>query len=70
MSLSGPTVTEKIEDLYSCWNRRRGVSYCENLCKGDKETDELFGPSTASGVVMTTNGSAERLVHDVSGMSR
>lgn len=35
-----------------------------------KETDELFSSSTASGVVMTTNWSAETLVHDVSRMSR
>jgi len=35
-----------------------------------KETDELFSPSTVSGVVMRTNGSAETLLHDVSGMSR
>lgn len=38
--------------------------------RSQKETDELFSPSTVSGVVIRTNGSAETLLHDVSGMSR
>lgn len=35
----------------------------------DRETDELASSSTASGVVLTTNGSAETLMDDISGMS-
>jgi len=51
--------------------KEEGELVIMKICvKRDKETDELFSPSTASGVVMTTNGSAETPLHDVSGMSR
>ncbi len=37
--------------------------------RGDRETDELISPFTAWGVVLTTDGSAETPMDDISGVS-